>query len=29
MLKSLNWSEADQLDIYKHDLWVDLGSTEK
>ena len=28
-LKNLNWQEADQLAIYKHDRGVELGSTEK
>ena len=28
-LKNLNLREADQLAIYKHDLGVELGSTEK
>ena len=28
-LKNLNWLEADQLAIYKHDRGVELGSTEK
>ena len=28
-LKNLNWREADQLAIYKHDRGVELGSTKK
>ena len=28
-LKNLNWLEADQLAIYKHDRGVELRSTEK
>ena len=28
-LKNLNWREADQLVIYKHDRGVELGSPEK
>ena len=29
MFKSLNWREADQLALYKHDRGVGVGSTEK
>ena len=28
-IKIPNWREADQLAIYKHDLGVELGSTEQ
>jgi len=29
MVKNPNWQEAVQLDIYKYDQGVELGSTEK